>query len=179
MNWFASRKMGDPQSKRIEDGAAWASRLGWDASRYAAWEIVVTMGTRPIYDWVSRRNKLQPDDMLLSLSVRSFTPWVAHLKRHDGLFSIDWRPGLTSVDTEQLRYRRLTPWPAMSEPGDFPALVGALNRLPFRPILAAAQVQIPSPGEATRQAMYDWLSGVCDTVEFIGDADGPQVYPKR
>lgn len=67
------------------------------------------MVTRPICDRFTRRNKLPPADMMLSLSASSFTPWVARLKRHGGLFSLDWRHALAAIDTQQLRYDRLTP----------------------------------------------------------------------
>lgn len=161
--------MNEGHEKYIAEGRAWASRLCWDTERHSAWEIVVRMGTRSVYDWVSRRNQLQPDDMMLTLSVPSFAPWFARLTRHDTLFSIAWRHGATHIDAEQLRFRRLTPWPNLVELDAFPALVSALNDLALRPIIADAQVLILSPSETTKTAIRSWLSGVCDNVEFIGD----------
>lgn len=109
---------------------AWASHVGMAGQLGAPWVVNLQLSTVPMNHWFYRRKALQPADLQLDIAIPSYGLWCATLRRHDGLFMAQWRPGgRFSVDSQQMKYTRLTPWPAMPSLMDFPALAGALEQV--------------------------------------------------
>ncbi len=144
-------------------------RIGWHAPELSAWQIGIVIATRPPIEWTTKRNTLQADDMWLSLTLSSFWQWRVQLKRHDGLFVVDWADRGVTVESQQLRYRKIMKWPEIAGPDDFPRLVGELNALFPKPFAREALVTILKTDDAVKEALADWLSDVCDKIKFIGD----------
>lgn len=146
-------------------------KIGWQAPELPAWQIDIAIATRSPIEWTTRRNALQPDDMWLSLTLRSFFPWQVQLKRHDRLFVVDWTDRGVTIESEQLRYRKIMKWPEIAGPAEFPRLVSELNALFPRLFTREALIIIPKADDAIKKAFIDWLSDACDTVEFIGNGE--------
>ena len=113
------------------DGAvqAWATHVGMAPHLGSPWAVALRLSTVPMDHWFYRRKALKPEDLQLDIAIPSYGLWCATLLRHDGLFMAQWRPGgRFNVESQQMKYTRLTPWPAMASLMDFPALAGALEK---------------------------------------------------
>ncbi len=106
--------------------ARFVQSLGLEVPTGGLWGFHVQWGTRHPADWVTRRNALEPHDLLLTLSM-SGTGWTVGLQRHDGLFQVAWRSGRVDVESQQMRYRVQTPWPVIAEPREVPSLARDLE----------------------------------------------------
>ncbi len=94
------------------------------------WSLSFTLSSAPIENWFYRRNRLRSEDLKLSLTVPQWGLWRAQLERHDDLFCVQWRPDNNfSVESQQLKYRRIIKWPEMKSLESFPILAGELERV--------------------------------------------------
>lgn len=130
------------------------------------WSVHVIWSTVPPKDWVTARNRLKPGDLRLLLSVNR-SGWHADLAPHDDSFRVQWRDSGISVESQQLRYRKLLPWPALASPADTPTLVTQLATLLDRNFVRhanlegalAAQLLVPGFDDA---ALRRWLAPSAD-----------------
>lgn len=108
---------------------AWASHVGMAQYLGDPWVVALRLSSVPMDHWFYRRKALQPADLQLEITIPSYGLWCATLRQHDGRFMAQWRPGgHFSVESQQMKYTRLTPWPALASLTDFPALAGALEK---------------------------------------------------
>lgn len=86
--------------------------------------ILFTVSTCELDNYLASRSKLKAEDVCLTLRVYADDRWVVQLERHDSLYCVQWSPNSNlQVDSQQLKYRRLIPWPALESPEDFPLLI--------------------------------------------------------
>jgi hypothetical protein len=109
------------------DTRRWIDSLGMQPT-HDGWTIQFQLSTVPMSHWFFKRNKLRPQDVSLTLTAPSWGHWSVDLRRHDGAYLVQWKQGLDIiVEAAELRYRRLTPWPALDGLAGFPALVAAIE----------------------------------------------------
>lgn len=151
------------------DALNWMGQFGWEPPPEIRgyWQVDVIIATRPPKEWVSRRHGLKPDDMWLSLTVSSFSPWVVRLKRHDALFTTWWSDKGIAVDSQQMRYRKLIQWPTLVDPIQLPILIERLNTMLQPGFSRHAEVRILQASDAVRQSLSTWLSPICESIDFI------------
>ncbi len=107
---------------------ALARFLGLVPPTGALWGFHVSWSTTNPPDWVVQRNRLRPDDVRFTLSLcQSY--WTAKLERRDESYKVIWNGQDPRVDSAQLRYRVLTPWPPLIAPVDAPRLACDLGTL--------------------------------------------------
>lgn len=94
------------------------------------WTLQITLSTVPMDYWFYQRNRLQGVDLQLSLVNPAWGNWVVKLERRDEAYFAQWREDDDlRVESEQLRYRKLTPWPRLASPQDFPLWVLQLEKV--------------------------------------------------
>ena len=91
------------------------------------WGMTLTMSTVNIEHWLYSRNQLKPEDLKLTLNISIAGYWVVQLERKDRLFLAQWRESGLSVESQQLKYRRLIPWPKLASYTKFPLMIPALE----------------------------------------------------
>nr|WP_299035093.1 hypothetical protein [uncultured Tenacibaculum sp.] len=91
------------------------------------WGMTLTMSTVNIEHWLYSRNQLKPEDLKLTLNISIAGYWVVQLERKDRLFLAQWRESGLSVESQQLKYRRLIPWPKLASYTKFPLIIPALE----------------------------------------------------
>jgi hypothetical protein len=154
--------------EKSEVMSAWASRLGIDAE-LNDWVISFTLSTAPIENWCYKRNALKPDDLKLEFNVPSYGLWCAELIRHDGLFQVQWRPqNDLRVESPQMKFNRLTKWPALYSLDEFPNLVGQIESLLGVKFMRHANVGARIINLDTlltdKSSIHVWLSPCADTL---------------
>lgn len=162
--------MSDPITHVDEASQAWASMVDM-APETVPWAVTLRMSTVPMEYWFYKRKRLRPEDLDLELSIPSYGLWRATLRRHDGLFLAQWRPnGNFSVESQQLKYKRLIPLPALQSPQGFPALVGALEKALSVPFIRHTNLGPNGTVDVERwvaephPALQHWLAPCADTL---------------
>ncbi|MET3120172.1 hypothetical protein AAKU64_004420 [Undibacterium sp. GrIS 1.8] len=103
--------------------AGWGELIGMNPA-LTDWVLNITLSTVPIEYWFYARNKLKPEDLSVELLVPSYGLCCAELTRNDRVFQVQWRPNNeVSVDSQQMKYRRLVKWPSLNSLRDFPEFV--------------------------------------------------------
>ncbi|WP_299008697.1 hypothetical protein [uncultured Tenacibaculum sp.] len=91
------------------------------------WGMTLTMSTVNIEHWLYSRNQLKPEYLKLTLNISIAGYWVVQLERKDRLFLAQWRESGLSVESQQLKYRRLILWPKLASYTKFPLMIPALE----------------------------------------------------
>lgn len=94
----------------------------------APWSIHLSWSTVEPSHWVVRRKVLKPADVLLTLTVTD-GHWVLNLKPRHQRFHVQWRSSGVSVESDELRYRRMTRWPKVSSPLEVPEAIQVLEQV--------------------------------------------------
>ena len=97
---------------------AWAQSVGITPTS-ESWSVGVRLGTAPPHFWLARRDELKPEDVSMELLV-SPREWRIQVARLDRLYSAQWRASGITVATEDLRFKSLTAWPAITGQRLFP-----------------------------------------------------------
>ena len=90
------------------------------------WSIHIQWSTVNPKNWVVSRNSLEPSDLLLTLSIND-RYWNVSLQRRDEVFYVAWRESGIDVESQQLKFRKLTKWPAINSPCDVTAAIKVLE----------------------------------------------------
>ncbi|MDC0008167.1 hypothetical protein OAE12_00495 [bacterium] len=145
----------------------WLTFLGL-AAKQDGWTMELTMSTVPIDNWFFSRNKLKPEDIKIRLIAPSWGRWLVQLERHDQLFLAQWYEDYFTVDSEQIKYRKLIQWPALEGIYDFPKLIApieaALNIEIIKHIDVGARFIDLKPHLNSRSKLYEWLKDCSDTM---------------
>ncbi|WP_375580434.1 hypothetical protein ABWH96_05195 [Marivirga tractuosa] len=130
--------------------------------------IVFTVSTCEIDNWLYSRNKLKAEDVCLTLRVSADDSWLVQLDRHDGLYCVQWRPNNNlQVESQQLKYRRLIPWPPVESPEDFPQLIRKIEQSLGIKFIKHANVSLFESMEqhlSTESKLVKWLKTGTETV---------------
>lgn len=138
------------------------------------WGIVVKMSTQPVWDWTVHGSRIRPDDVWLGLTVHRLLGWMITVYTRDKRYLVQWRPSGVTVDSQQLRYRRMTAWPALSDLDNFPALIPALESLLAIRFQPRATVEVPTLTAEQIERLRLWLTPACTEVELqVLRLDGP------
>ncbi|MDX8554431.1 hypothetical protein MK851_12465 [Tenacibaculum sp. 1B UA] len=144
----------------------WLSSLNLKYSN-EYWGMTLTMSTVNIEHWLYSRNQLKPEDLKLTLSMYITGSWVAQLERKDQLFLAQWRESGLTVESQQLKYRRLIPWPKLASYTKFPLIIPAIETA--LDVKFIRHIDISTVGIAPKQylkknsKMQQWLKPCADT----------------
>tara|TARA_Y100000780_G_scaffold213591_1_gene214615 strand:- start:240 stop:719 length:480 start_codon:yes stop_codon:yes gene_type:complete len=134
------------------------------------------LSTVPMEHWFYHRNKLTDSALALDLVVPEHGLWCVTLEPRDRLFQVQWRPGGNlTVESQQLKYRRLMPWPTLDRLMDFPDLiVGIEDALGVR-FLRHADIGarlLDAEALVNDDKLKAWLQPCCDTMNFARRGPG-------
>ncbi len=133
------------------------------------WTIQFTMSTTQIDNWLVARNKLNSEDVKIKLTAVSWGSWVIQLERKDKLYVAQWRENSFSIESEQIRYRKIVKWPVLSDISGFPSLIKEIECIIGIKFLRC--INIEANGIDLDQYLnngseiYTWLNECADTIE--------------
>jgi hypothetical protein len=168
--------------------SAWAVRLGIasqdvivypyrpsELALHDHWSVCFRFSTVPMENWRYHKSKLKPEDILIYLNVPGDGLWYVTLHRQDELFYVQWEPDEDLyIESEQIKYKRLTQWPRLESLDGFPEFVKKLESTLSIKFLRHVNVSVNESDEATLNIdnllkyctpqIREWLSPCADTL---------------
>lgn len=132
------------------------------------WTLEFTLSTVPMSYWFYQRNRLQPGDVKLSLTIPSWGLWVVNLLRHDREYHVQWRAKIdVQIEAQQIKYRKLLKWPELPNVEGFPSLVKEIETvlgIQFIPhVDVGARYINLSAGKFDDEKLSGWLAPCADS----------------
>lgn len=132
------------------------------------WSISFTITTTHIENWFYSRNKLKADHLRLVFTIYSYNSWLIQLERKDKLYVAQWRPNnLFHINSQQLKYTKLTKWPEFDNPEDFPQFIKAIEKvlgIKFERHINVGGLSEPNDHINNNSQLFNWLKSCIDTM---------------
>lgn len=121
----------------------------------------IRLSTAPVKQWFFAKSKLPAQTTNIEATIGHKT-WTVKLTRQDQLFIVIWSSGgAVSVNSDQLKYKRMVRWPALDAVEYFPRLVKQIESLLGIQFIPYADVSVPYtvPRETVEQPkLHEWLA---------------------
>lgn len=164
---MAFKKLFKKKEEKTENTIDWILSKGIEPTQ-SHWSISFTITTTDIENWFYSRNKLKADHVRLDFTIYSYNNWLVQLERKDKLYLAQWRPNnLFHIDSQQLKYTRLTKWPEFHNPEDFPQFIKAIEKvldIKFRRHINVGGALEPSDHINNNSKLFSWLKSCIDTL---------------
>jgi hypothetical protein len=166
-----------PATPPNENSVRWAEAAGvsppTDMGHY-----VVRLSTAPVEHWYFQQSRLKPETTNIEAVIRHDT-WAVKLTRQDRLYFANWNNGKpVTVDSEQMKYNRLTRWPALDKIENFPLLVQQLETVLGIRFIPYANFSFPESegrGILANPRLIAWLAPCATEVGcYIGSGNSPR-----
>lgn len=135
--------------------------IGFDINA-EPWSIHIQWSTVNPKNWVLMRNSLLSSDLLLTLSIND-RYWNVSLQRKDEVFYVQWRESGLSVDSQQLKFKKIVKWPEITCPSEVIKAIGEIEKVLNVSFYQYVNIQGTLIESVRNQKLFtDWLGSTAN-----------------
>lgn len=162
-----------PQYDRRVESWLLRHKLDPPATDHPDWGIVINISTVPPFDWTVRRSKIKPNELWFGIGISRLLGWSARLFPRDKSFEVSWGSAGCTVESENLRYRRMMQWPEFDDLDQLPAVAERLESLLKVRFCRQVDLHAATLKAQDLETLRQWLRPICDSYTcYLGDFHG-------
>lgn len=139
-------------------------------SEHPDWGFQIFFSTAPLTDWMTRKSHVKDTELWLGLGVSRLLGWKVKLHPKNKIYNIEWEASGIRVESDQMRFKKLTKWPALTELDQFPLLVSELEKLLAVQFQRDVQLHAASLKSDDLAVLKTWLGDLATSVQVFASS---------